>query len=855
MRAIAFVAVSIACSACGSPEPPPRRASAIPTLRLAEGVAPLAYDLKLEIDPAKPEFRGEVAIRIRIDAPTAQLWLHAGDLAITEAHYDGGRISATVTYPHQLLRLELDHSVGPGEVVVHLAYSGRTTRDQEGLFRQRHDGSWFVFSQGESVFARQIVPCFDEPRFKVPWRVTLTVPGTQVALSNAPVAEDRKLPDGRREVRFQEIAALPSYLLAVAVGPFVLIDGGAVGRAKTPFRIAAWRGARQQAAFALATTPKLVEAFERYFDQAIPLAKLDLVAVPELFGAMEHPGLVTFDSTILLGDRDDDEHRRRYIRVSAHELAHQWTGNLVTPAWWDDLWLSEAFATFLGDKISADLGGFDDAPLRTQIDREDALAADDEARPRALRHPIAEGDDIDETFDAIAYEKGAAVLAMFEQHIGPGQLQAALRSYIAAHAQGSVTTADLVAAISAVSSPTVGQALASHVDHRGTPIVELAVRCSGAPVLVAHARDGVIVPICVRFPTTAGAARSCALVGDRTEVQLTAASTCPAWVIGNADGRGYYQIAGQLPEPPLAVSTPAERLAHGDDLSGAVNRGELAVPAALTALAGLAASPDPYALLAATRVASAIDPLIDDRARAAWMAWLATKFSSRLTANALFRPSKVVDHELRDALLALVPAEQLDASAVRRARRFVDRALAARGPDPGTLELTLSIAAPRGGAKLFERVLARARTTEELDVELADTLIEGLGGFGPELAERVVALVVDRSVRRGPAVHALATMLSRPSTRAAAGQAVHGKLAGLFTGATRPELELLAKSLGDQCDRPARDAIAAELEPHVAEIIDGKATLDRMFAGIDRCIRRRAAAGDVAAALRRWSPD
>ncbi len=848
MRSIAFVAVVI--GGCSSPELPARRAPVIPTLRLPDGVAPLAYDLKLEIDPATPEFRGEVDISVHVGTATAQLWLHAGDLAITQARYDGGRITAQVPYPHQLLRLDLDHAVGPGTIVVHLAYTGSSTRDQEGLFRQRHDGAWFVFSQGESVFARQIVPCFDEPRFKVPWRVTLTVPGSQVALGNAPVAEDRTLPDGRHQVRFQEIAALPSYLLAVAVGPFVLIDGGTVGRAKIPFRIAAWQGARPQAAFALEITPKLVAAFERYWNQPIPLAKLDLVAVPELFGAMEHPGLVTFDAGILLGDTTDDEHRRRYIRVGAHELAHQWTGNLVTPAWWDDLWLSEAFATFLGDKISAELGGFDDAALRTQIDREGALDADADARPRALRHPIAAGDDIDETFDAIAYEKGAAVLSMFEHHIGADKLQAALRSYIAAHARGSVITSDFVTAIAAVSSPAIGQALASYVDHTGTPIVELAVQCGSPPVVVAHARDGVIVPLCVRYPNSDGSlavSRSCALVGDRTEVPLTAAAACPSWLIGNDEGRGYYQIAGHLLEPPLSATTPAERLAHGDDLAGAIRRGELAVPAAMSAIVGLAASRDPYALRAATTVARAVDSLVDDAARPRWTAWLAATLSARLTPNMVFQPMTPVDHELRDAVLALVPAEALDAATVNRATRAVDRELAAREPDPVTLELTLPIAAPRGGPKLFERVLARARTRDDS----SDTLTAGLGSFGPELADRVVALVVDRSLQPLPAMQALAMLLTRPATRAATWQALHGKLAGLFAAAAKPEIGILEQALAAMCDRPNRDALAAELERHVVELTDGRVLLDRMFTAIDRCIGRRAAAGDVAAALRR----
>lgn len=827
-----------------------------PTLRLPEGTTPLGYALSLAIDPAQPEFTGQVDIRIRIDAPTRTLWLHAGELTITEARFRAGDRDGVATAqggrPHGLLAVSLDRVVGPGELVLHLAYAGRAAHDQQGLFRQRHDGAWFVFSQAEAAFARQITPCFDEPRFKVPWQVTLTVPGDQVALANAPIAAERSLADGRREVRFQEIAALPSYLLAIAVGPFELIDGGTVGRAKIPFRIAAWRGARKEAAFATITTPKLVDAFERYFDQPIPLAKLDLVAVPELFGAMEHPGLITFESSILLGDGDDGDDRRRYLRVAAHELAHQWTGNSMTPAWWDELWLSEAFATFLGDKIAAGFGGFDDAPLRTQNDREDALAADAQAGPRALRHAIAEGEDIDETFDAIAYEKGGAVLAMFERFVGEAAFQAAMRAYATKHARGSVTTADFVAALAAVSSPAVGQALASYVEHTGTPIVELALACTGAaPSLIASARDGVTVPVCVRYPVRRGTARTCALVGERTELALAGATTCPAWVVGNDDGRGYYQLAGATVAAslaaPLAVTTPAERLAQGDDLAGAIGRGELAVPAALAALTALARSRDAYAQLAATTVATAIDPLVDDAARPRWTAWLATRFASRLTARALLAPPMPVEHALRDALLALIPAADLAPAIVRSARTAVERALASEDPDPSGLSLALALAAPSGGVGLFDRVLARA--TQVAGDPLAETLIESLGGFGGELAERVVSVVLDRSIPVEPALAALTGLFARPATRAAAWQALHGRLALVLERLEPTERKRLLEGLGGLCERAIRDALAAELAPHAAQIVDGPAALDRVVRQIDRCVARRAAAGDVASGL------
>jgi aminopeptidase N len=821
-----------------------------PTFRLPATTKPLAYDLRLEIDPSQERFTGAVEIRVQLAAATRTIWLHANELEITGATYregtrDGVIVGNRVGW-RDLRSLTLDREVGPGEIVMKLVYAGPINTDFQGLFRERADGKWAVFSQAQAAHARRIVPCFDEPRFKVPWRVTLTVPGDQVALANAPVELETKLPDGRREVRFAPTDAIPSYLLAVAVGPFTIVNGGTVGRAKLPFRVIAWRSARTETAFALTTTPKIVNALEAYFDQPLPLAKLDFLAVPSLFGAMEHPGLVTFESSIILGDPRASEYRRRFIRVAAHELVHQWMGNLVTPAWWDDLWLSEAFATFVGDKISMGLDGFDDFALRAQLDREHALAADAEAQPHAIRHPIAEDDDLDETFDAIAYEKGAAVLAMFEQHVGAELFRSALRAYVTKYAGGTAVTADLVAEVARVSTPAVGAALAGHLERTGTPVVELALRCTGsAPVLAARARDGVAVPVCIRYPVGAEVRRHCALVGDRTEMPLAA---CPAWLIGNDDGRGYYQIAwaGTPPMPALALATPAERLAYGDDLAGAVMRGELAVPAALGHMQQLAASKDPYAALSAVSIGMAIDPLIPDAARPRWVKFVAAQLADRLTANALFQPKRPVEHALRDAVLGLVPPEALAPAIVKRARAAVDRMLVAKSGDLGTLELLLAIAAPSGGTALFDRVVARAKV--EKDDAVVDGLHEVLGSFGADLAPRVVDLALEVQRPGGP-VAALTAMLSRPSTRAAAWAAVHAKIGPLVMRLAPLQSKRLVDAFGQLCDPAARTAIAAELPASAAAITDGRAAIDRALAEIDRCIARRAAAGDVAAAL------
>ena len=336
------------------------------------------------------------------------------------------------------------------------------------------------------MFARRILPCFDEPGFKPTWRLTLTVPEHAIALANAPQTGDKAITGGHRELTFAETPPMASYLLSVAVGPFDVIGVGAMGRAHVAVRVAVPAGEGEHAGVVAAWTGKLATGLETYFDEPIPLAKLDVVAVPHFFGAVENPGLITAQSSILLGDPSVKPFADHYVRIMGHELAHQWLGDDVTFAWWDDLWLSEAFATWLGDELAASVGAFDDPALRTALGRERALVADAEPDAKPLRRRVDRGDDPEAGFDAIAYEKGGAVLAMFERLIGDDKLRAAVRTYVRDHRRGSATSEDLIGAMGATTA--AGHALASYIDHAGTPVVELALRCDGSPRLSATMR-------------------------------------------------------------------------------------------------------------------------------------------------------------------------------------------------------------------------------------------------------------------------------------------------------------------------------------------------------------------------------
>lgn len=836
MRSIFVLAAVLGCSApephAAWPPPPrprlpeaPTAAIVAPGLRLPDDVTPLRYALRLEVDPDADTFKGSVAIRVRLERPVDHFWIHADELVITRATAASAPLAALDVAGDQMQAFGFGRTMPAGPIELAFEFTGHMFHDQQGVFRQRDRGRWYLYTQSESVFARKITPCFDEPRFKTPWQVTLVVPHDAVALANMPQEYEHVLPDGRRELAFDESPPLPSYLLAFAVGPFELVPAGTVGKDALAVRVAALRGDRNKVGVVAKHLPAIVDAIEAYTGDALPWRKLDLVAVPHFFGAMENSGLVTFDQSALVGD--PGELASHFTQLAAHEVAHHWFGNLVTPSWWDELWLAEASASWLGDKVTAALGLSRDPALDAALARERAIEADSEPDARPLGAKIAKNADPEAAFGAISYEKGQTVLATFEHFLGEDAFRNAQRSFLAHHRTGTATARDLV---SELGGGAIGVALASYVEHAGIPVVELAVRCDGAPVAIARVRDGRTVPVCVRDPA---GHRTCAVVGARAEIPL---STCPAWLVGNDGGLGYYDLVA--PRPPLTALSAAEKIAAGDDTADALARGDISVAVALADLTTLARSHDPYAQHAAAAIAHVIDPLVDDATRPAWGAWLAARFADRLTPDALLAPRRAIDETLRDDLVALVPADRMPAAVAKAARVAAARDTA---PEPATVTLARDPA-------ICDRLATTARTSK--DPELADALREALGGCGADRIDRALEPITTAATASDGSWSAIAGYFARGSTRAAAWRAVRTRVPELLARATAAQDTALLGAVATLCDPNARAEVAATFEPRVDDLPDGHALVARTLALIDRCVARRARLGDLAAALK-----
>src|SRR5579864_1247042 len=466
--------------AATAPEPP--------KLRLPDNTRPSRYAVDLTLIPDRDTFHGAVDISIDIRTPTSILWLNAAALKIQDASFRtvSGPIARAQTLAGgaDFAGFSFDHPVS-GKGVLHIAYEGTINRNSSaGVFQMKEGDQWYVYTQFEPTDARRAFPCFDEPAYKVPWQLTMHVRKNDAAFANTPQLSEADEADGMKVVKFKESQPLPSYLVAFAAGPFEIVDAGKLG--KTPLRVITPRGKTADAEYAAESIPQLLKLLEDYFGTPYPYEKLDSIVMPVSNFAMENAGLITYGETTLLSkpEQDSINRRRGMATVVAHEMAHQWFGDLVTTSWWDDIWLNEAFASWMERKIVAQWKPEWKIEVTAVNARLGAMREDSLVSARKIRQPIQSNDDIANGFDGITYEKGAAVIQMFETWIGREKFRKGVQIYLQKHAWGNATAADFEAGISAAAGRNIAPAFDTFLNQAGLPEVSMTLDCSAKPKLL-----------------------------------------------------------------------------------------------------------------------------------------------------------------------------------------------------------------------------------------------------------------------------------------------------------------------------------------------------------------------------------
>ncbi len=892
---VSIAAGGASLAACGgppSPRPAPpappavaKAALAEPGLRLPAGVRPTREALDLTVDAAGETYAGVATIGLDVDVPTDVVWLHAEGLALRSVEVEGGAggpVAATWSAAGDKVALRLPRPLGKGAASLRVRFEGRLDAEKSrGVYRVREaDGRWYAYTFFEPVDARRAFPCFDEPGYKIPWALTLRVPPGDVAAAGTPIVSE-SLEAGRRVYRFAETRPLPSYLVAFVAGPFDVVDAGKAGRGGAPLRFVLPKGRAGELGYARAVTPKIVGLLEDYFDMGYPFDKLDVAVVPRYWGTMEHPGLVALGQPLTLIKPGEETPRRRqfYANIAIHELGHYWFGDVVTAAWWDDVWLNEGLTTWLDRKITDQL----DPGWRFAVEKAASLDAslESDGLPSAkpLRQPVTTREAIEASFDTEnTYLKGSSVAGMVERWAGEAAFRRAVQRFVREHAWGSATSEDFLGALAAEAGAPAAAALRSFVDRPGAPSVSAALRCEGgraalelgqrryrpAGLAAAAAPPGEPwkVPVCFRFAAGGATKAACHLLeGERATVEL-AAPGCPDWVLLNDGAAGYYRssyaapLRARLTSKGLKSLSAAERVVFVGDVRGQVAAGEAELSDALELAAALAGERDRWVLEASALALRNVQAdSLPPAQRAAFGRALRRLYGARARdLGWLPRPGESDDDALvRPWLVPWVAREGGDATLRAGARELAEAWLTGRKDvSVETAGPALAVAAYGGDAAFFDRLAGEAARAEERERRAA--LLNALGSFADgALLDRAFGLAGGGRFDAREARGLWSGALRRPWARDRAWAYLRPRLDAVFASARDDEAAWLFGSFGTFCDAGRRAELEAELRPRAERVGGGALALGKALERVELCAAARARNGPaIEAFLRRY---
>jgi len=844
-------------------DPPALAEPTPPELRLPTAARPLRYDVELTLDPASEDFGGTIVTQLEIAAATRVLWLNAEEIAVESATFEAGgqKIAAKPLSQHKdYLGLVVDRPLEAGKATLTIKYRGKAHRnDGDGIYTFQEGGAWYAFTQFEATDARQAFPCFDEPSYKVPWRLTIHTKKELDAIANTPIESERDAPNGMKTVRFAETKPMPSYLVAFAIGPFDFVDAGKT-RAGAPIRIVVPRGHAKEVAYPVQATRPLLDLLEDYFGMPHPYEKLDVVAVPVFnAGAMENPGLITYRQEILLTKPGEETLGRQqmYAGIAAHEMAHQWFGNYVTLAWWDDIWLNEAFANWVATKVVEKWKPEWDAPVHRVASKAGVMGQDSLEAARVIRQPIATANDITNAFDGITYQKGEAVLTMLERWIGPEIFQKGVRAYMKQHAWGSATYGDFVGAMSSAAGKELRPVFDSFVLQSGVPLVSFELACTkGAPPVLKLSQQRYKptgskidpqrtwqVPVCVRWGAGKTSGRDCTMLQAQAAELPLSAKACPDWVLPNEAGLGYYRMQpkGDLLDRLLAQTQKAltlpERVWLVGDVNALVASGEVKNGVALSLVDTLAKDKSRHIVDVSVELIAGIDEMVPDNLRPNYERLIKKLYRAR--AVELGWQSKKGETEdrkqLRPTLLALVAGTGRDPELIKQATALAWKWLDDhKAVEPELVGAVIGVAARHGDQKLFDRMLADAKKTQDR-IERG-RLLGAMGAFiEPKLTSQAMAIILTDQFDLREAMGLLQGGFSNPATRATAYKfivdnydAISNKLPELY----RPYMAFTLVAL---CDDSRKAEAEKFFRPRIEKLDGGPRVLEQALEQLSLC--------------------
>jgi len=836
-----------------------------PQFRLPTLAAPVRYSVVLTVVPDRDTFAGAVDIDLNFHDSSSVLWLNGEMLTVKSANLtSGGKTFAVkvIPEPKNLTGFAFDRLVPAGPAKFHAEFEGTISRkDMQGIFQVKDGDHWYIYSQFENIAARRAFPCFDEPGYKVPWQLTLNIPKDEAAFSNTPMLSETDRGDGLKTVKFAETKPLPSYLVAFAVGPMEIVPAGQAGAKRTQIRIIVPRGHTAEAQYVAAATPDIVNLLEKYFGIPYPYEKLDEVAIPFAGYAMEHPGLVTYGAGFFLMKPDESSLniKRTATSVIAHELAHQWFGDLVTTAWWDDIWLNEGFASWMANKILNEYHPEWKMNLSELNAYQNAMATDELVSSRKVRQPILSDDDIQNAFDSITYNKGSALLNMFESYMGPAKFQEGIRAYLNKYAWGNATSAQFLEAISQ-GDPAIPKAFSSFLNQAGVPLVSAKLQCiTGTPKLqlaqqrfLPRGSQGSSsqtwnIPVCVRYSSEADDQRVCMLMTNTTTtMELTNTKGCPRWAYANAGQAGYYLVLYQKEmldsllneEKTLSLM---ERVGLIGDIAG-LTQNYMPLGEAMALAPKFAQDPSRAVVTKTLAIVGGLDNhLVPENLKPNYRRYLSNLFKQRalrLGWNA--KPNEDDDtHLLRPVLFRVLANQAEDAEFIAHARELANAWLEDRhAVEPDLAATVLVASAKHGGRTFFDRLYAQAK--KETDENSQGNILSAMGSFrDPEIAKTALPLLLSDEFDKRQSIAILFSASNTPETRDVAYDFVKQNWDALIAKLPNDFVGSLPFVAADYCDEAHRENVEAFFRDRVTKTMGGPRNLQQALEVISLCIANK----------------
>jgi alanyl aminopeptidase len=865
------------------------RTPAVPLAMLPRTVLPDHYRLSFVIDPEKDSFAGHTEIDVTVEKPLRSFFMHGLDLRMSRAAVrlaSGATIPATYRQVHDsgVDTLSFGKRVPAGHATLIFDYEAPFNTSLSGLYKVVDRGDAYAFTQFENIDARRAFPGFDEPGFKTPFDVTITAPSSDKVIANTRVVTSAASGAGMTRWVFETTKPLPTYLVQMAVGPLDIVDAGDVPPnqfRKYPLHLRgiAARGMGPKLKYALLLTPEIVTALENYYGIGYPFQKLDTLAVPDFSaGAMENAGAITYREQLLLMDEDAPlEQRRSSLTVQAHEIAHQWFGDLVTPRWWDDIWLNESFATWMEFKIAQTVRPDEEFAHDTLISSLGVMRLDELPSARQIHNPVRNPDDIDNAFDDITYSKGGAVLSMFESFVGPEDFRKGIHAYLTKFAYRNARAQDFIGTIAqATGHPEIVRAFNDFINQPHIPQMQTDVSCangSGA----ARINETTYKPVGIRLPEGrwhvpmcigADGQRTCSLAGPSSLV-VSLGPKCPADVFPNAAGAGYYRFASPDAQwQPLlqkgASLSADDQLTLFHNVNAGLRAGQLPASDFYGVIARLAPSAgwdllysdhrDTFDLTDALhdlRVTGVLSP----QALATQQAFVRTHFGPRLEKLGLEakRREPAADSMLRAQLAELLVEEGHDSQVTAGLAKAANEYLASGSKDtslpPELRQEAMRAAVMQDGAAFSNRLIEALQKSD--DEYFIQSALYALSGAQDEATlNKVLALALTPKIRTGDFRYVQRYFAREPVAKQALWAWFKANFAALEKRLSRygmggtPDIQRFGCTAADKAD------LRAFLGPKAARLVGMPRVLKENEERIGRCIAfKTAKAAEIGAAL------